>query len=156
MSASELTVVPWTGEVLELEDLSTERIAGLLDETRVFEYDRLRAFKRQLQDALLAVMDTRAEWTLHLPDGTTVSGDSPSRIDVDVDLLIKALERLVIAGTLSEDAAEKALRFREIIEPSASGLKALKKLGGTVAAEIEACEHPSTKPRAVRITRSGS
>lgn len=149
-------VVPYTGEAVDLKGMETDRLAGLLDEVREFEQDRLRDFKRGVQDELLARMDLavsvgdEASWTQRCR-GWTLTADTPSREEWNTNGVLAALDQLVEEKVISREAADGAIRRKP--EVSASGIKTLLRLGGRVAELLGPCRVPSTKPRSVRVER---
>lgn len=153
----ETAVVPYTGEAIVLADTTDAQLAQALDDARLFEQSRLRAFKRELQDELLRRMDAAAArgaqgaWTIR--DGEwKLTGDSPDRTEYDLDELRGVLQSLVYAGLISEDV------LGEVIVPSGwkvakRPLAQLAKLGGVVKDAIKSCELPDSRPRNVTVTR---
>lgn len=156
--AERTALVPWTGELLDLASMSTVGIIDMLDEIHDFEYDRLRALKRQVQDELLARMDHAVasgennHWTVTLGDGRKVSGTPPVQERYAIEPLINTLERLIEEGLLTETAAGNALRVKR--EPNVSGIKSLRKLGGIINQRLAACLEPDPRPRTVTISRN--
>ena len=153
----ETAVVPYTGEAIVLADTTDAQLAQALDDARLFEQSRLRAFKRELQDELLRRMDAAAArgeqgaWTIRDGDWK-LTGDSPDRTDYNIDELRAVLASLVEAGLIGEHL------IREVIVPSGwkvakRPLAQLSKLGGVVKDAIKSCEQPVTRPRNVAVTR---
>lgn len=149
----EVAVVPYTGEALQLKDLPDEKLAQILDEAKVFEYETLRSFKGRVQAELLRRMDEKAEWTIHVP-GYTLEGDSPERSEVDVKALQRELKALVDEGHLTQEVADKATREKKEIVVDRRGLKAVLKLGGEVRKRLAPLEVP-IPTRRVRVTFKG-
>jgi hypothetical protein len=155
--APAIAVVPYTGEAIVLADITDAQLAQAIDDARLFEQSRLRAFKRELQDEVLRRMDAAAAqgaqgaWTVR--DGEwKLTGDSPDRTEYDLDELRGVLQSLVHAGLISEDVVD------EVIVPSGwkvakRPLAQLAKLGGVVKDAIKSCELPDTRPRKVTVTR---
>ena len=154
----ETAVVPYTGEAIVLSYTTDAQLAQALDDARLFEQSRLRAFKRELQDELLRRMDAAAArgeqgaWTIR--DGEwKLTGDSPDRTEYDLEELRGALRvARLCAGLISEDV------LGEVIVPSGwkvakRPLAQLAKLGGVVKDAIKSCELPVTRPRNVTVTR---
>ncbi|MGA2014173.1 MAG: hypothetical protein ABSH51_27060 [Solirubrobacteraceae bacterium] len=152
-----LTVIPYTGEAIVPSDMTVAEIAQALDDARLFEQSRLRAFKRELQDEVLRRMDDAAArgqagaWTIRDGDWK-LCGDSPDRSDYHLDQLRGVLASLTHAGLISQSAVG------EVIVPAGwkvarRPLAQLAKLGGVVKDAIASCEQPVTRPRAVTVTR---
>ncbi|MGA2928718.1 MAG: hypothetical protein ABSG43_22560 [Solirubrobacteraceae bacterium] len=152
-----LVVVPYTGEALVLAEMTAAQLAEAIDDARLFEQSRLRAFKRELQNEVLRRMDGAAAggqqgaWTIRDGDWK-LTGDSPDRSDYNVDELRTVLRSLAEAGLIGERA------IGEAIVPSGwkvarRPLAQLTKLGGTVKDAIVSCEQPVTRPRTVTVTR---
>lgn len=139
---------PATGELVPL-DSPTDVLAQYLAGVREFE-DGLRSAKRQVADELLQRMDHEGTWTVHLP-GITVEGDGPGRVMYDAEELHRRLDDLVDHGHISAAARDKAVEVVTTYKAKAAGVKALHKLGDEVAEAIDACSHPSEKPRQVRV-----
>lgn len=148
----QMTLVPWTGEVIVLRDATNAQLAEALDEVRRFEAEQLKGLKRDLQDEILMRMDHEASWTIRLESGVTLTGDGPNRSEWDVPSLQGVLSALEDEGLVSHEAAAKGIREKVTYEAAAAGLNALLKLGGEVRARIEACRLPSSRPRSVRVT----
>lgn len=137
-------VHPVTGEVIELDQPSGD-LAGWLEEIRDAE-SKLRVFKRDLQDAILARMDRDASWTLREGD-FEISGDGPGRVSYDGDELAEVLAGLVEEGLISAQAAEAACETVTTYKPKARGINALRKLGGSVAEVIDSLAEPVPEER---------
>ena len=141
-------VVPYTGEAIALNAMGDQQLAALLDEIREFTYEHLAGFKRDVQDEILRRMDANAEWTLRTGEWK-LTGDSPARTEFDVNELRAAL---LVAGC-SDELLAKAIVPKTEWVVSRSGLNSLRKLPG-LAAAIESCERPTTRQRAVRVSRA--
>jgi hypothetical protein len=152
-----VAVVPYTGEAVVLADMTSAQLAQALDDARVFEQSRLRAFKRELQNEVLRRMDAaaargeQAAWTVREGEWK-LTGESPDRTDYEVDVLRSVLESLAHARLIAPDA------IGEVIVPSGwkvakRPLAQLTKLGGAVKDAITSCERPVTRPRNVTVTR---
>jgi hypothetical protein len=96
----------FTGEAIDL-DASTEALAKDLLYLRELDNER-KQLVRAVSDELLKRMDKEASWTLHFP-GLDVSGDTKNRREYKPDRLLKVLEELVAEGTITKDAAQKAI-----------------------------------------------
>ena len=91
-----------------------------------------------LGEELVRRMDAKAKWTLNL-DGYKVSAPSPApKVEWDVTALRSTLAALRDQG-IDEDALDAAMDVVVTYKPRTAGLNALKKLGGLVAEQIEAC-----------------
>jgi hypothetical protein len=144
-------VLPNTGEAIVLADMEDRHLALLLDQVRQFESDQLRGFRRQVQEEILGRMDQACSWTVETEE-FKVSGDSPDRVEYDLDKLRIALAALKAEGLIDEEAAEAAIRVKIEYEPAKAGINKLLKRGGRVKEVVLACEVPSQKARAVRLT----
>jgi hypothetical protein len=111
---------PTTGEVLDLATASTGQLARViaeLEETR----RRLAEFERTVEDVLVEHMDREAMFTLHVDDGDShYEVKAPSATAGNTvypeDLLRAELDGLIAAGTITPDAASRALHRRLILE----------------------------------------
>ena len=142
-------VDPRTGEVLALAKAPTDRLAAFLLHARDLEGE-LRAAKAAVSREVHRRMDAEASWTARVGD-YQLTGQSPDRIDYDPDALEAALRRLSQEGAIAESAASAALSRVEILKPRRAGIKALLKLGGTVAEALSACERPVERERTVSV-----
>ena len=127
---------PLTGEAIELT-ADTDMLAHWVDQ--------LRELERQAKEArdligleLLRRMDAKASWTLRAGDFKITAPSPAPKVEWDVDQLRATLADLRDQG-LDEDAIDAALEVVVTYKPRASGLNALKKLGGEVAERIAAC-----------------
>jgi hypothetical protein len=112
---------PVTGEILDLAQESVEGLAGRvvdLQETR----EALAVFDRALSDALLDHLDRGANWTLRVGEPTDdrqieIKAASPSAGTeaYPPDALERELRTLVDRGTISEQAAGKALKRQVVL-----------------------------------------
>jgi hypothetical protein len=144
---------PGTGEVLDPVPASAlldperaaevasrapdEDLAEWLAKARDFTGE-INAGKATVSRELHGRMDVDAEWTRET-DRYKISGESPDRIEYDVDVLRKVLNRLVRAGRISRAAAKKAV-------------KKLLKLGPDVAEAIAEAETPKIGERQIRLS----
>lgn len=157
----EMSVVPYTGEVLVLADMTFAQLGAILDGARTWERAQLRDFKRSLEEEILRRMDANAAagvdgaWTVH-QDGWKVSGSSPNQgVEYDVDTLRAALEQLVADGVIEQEAIDKVI-VPDGYKVAKRPLGQLLKLGGTVRAAIEAVEQPANKTRRVSVSIEAS
>lgn len=152
---TELTVVPFTGEALQLADLSYEQLAEVLASCRDWEREQLQSFKADVQAEVLRRMDERAAtgetgaWTIREGDWK-LTGDSPDRTEYPVDELREALAELAEDGLISPAAVDK------VIVPSGwkvakRALTQLMKIPG-VADRVREVERPVDRPRRVTVT----
>lgn len=148
--APKMLVSPATGEVLELT-APTDELARVLDETRDIE-QQLRGYKQHIADEIHRRMDAEGVWTAHVGD-YTVTGQSPARTTYNAELLRASLAALVLDGTITEDARDRAVTVVETLKVSARGTQALHKLGGAVASVIDESEQPVDTPRRVSVKR---
>jgi hypothetical protein len=118
--STDLTVSPTTGEVLDLTTASTGQLARViaeLGETR----QRLAEYEREVEGVLLEHMDREAMFTLHVDDeGLHFEVKAPSPTAGTTvypeDMLEVELDGLVGAGTITPDAASRALHRRLFLE----------------------------------------
>lgn len=141
-------VSPVTGEAIDLGAHAND-LAHAIDHVRDLEA-QLRNVKRQIADELIARMDRAAAWTL-TADDWKISAPSPSRLEYDAEKLATVLTRLVADGRLDPDAARRAI----VLEPKVkrAGLEAIRRLGGEVRDEVDACGSVSDAPRNVTLKR---
>lgn len=154
-------VVPETGEVLDLNseavllELAQDRpdvLALVLDSLD----DAIRTAQSNrawLAEFILGRMDRDATQTLHAGRFVvTVNGGSDEVETFDVDELRHGLERLVDAGTISAEAAERAVRPK--YEVSKAGLNKLRARGlAEIDAAIAAASTMTTRRRRVSVKR---
>jgi hypothetical protein len=190
-------VHPVTGEILNLSGESIERLAELTVDLQK-DRESIAAFDQALSDALLAHLDRSALWTQRVGEPTDdvqyeLKAPSPTAgtESYPPDRLGSALDDLVGADVISEDAASNALQRRLLLElevpwganlsemakavkdaigitvadvdvkvaraepscrPSASGIKALRKIPGAVATLDEALVTQDPPKRRVKVT----
>lgn len=151
-------VVPYTGEAITVRDMSDEQLAALIDDAKDFAQVQLSPFQRGLKDEALRRMDEaaargeRSAWTFRAGPWK-VEGESPDRTDYDVDETKRVLLDLATRGLIDE-AAVKTVIVPKGWQVSKSGIKQLTKLGGEVKEALEACAHPSTRPRNLSVSRA--
>jgi hypothetical protein len=141
-------ITPLTGEVVLL-DSPTDTLADWLHRIRQAEAD-IRDAKRTVTLELLDRMDREARWTARI-GGFEIKGDGPGAVDYDAERLRTELHLLVQAGEITETAMDEAVEIVQTYKAKARGINALRKLGGRVAAAIDACAHPSTRDRRVTV-----
>jgi hypothetical protein len=105
-----------TGELLSVRDASTEQLAEFTTNCQQVKQE-IGDAERVVSDELLDRLDKSASWTqrvgsyeLKAPSPTAGTETYPP------DMLRDALVRLVDAGTISVDAASKALQRRLVLE----------------------------------------
>jgi hypothetical protein len=141
---------PVTGQILELAKMSERDLGEFLDAAKL-HVGLVREAQRAVKDEVLRRMDRACEWTIHAKGGFEISGDAPGRTTYDVEVLRRELAGLVKNGTISKEARDRALKRETVYKPVASGINALRKLGGEVAKSIERAERAAEKPRDVRV-----
>lgn len=152
----ELAVVPYSGEALELADMTFDQLAAVLDAARQFEQVDMRTFKGQVQEEVLRRMDANAlegvtgAWTVHVDDWT-IQGDSPNKTEYPVDAVKRVLKALVDEGKIGQPAMDTII-VPERYKVAKRALEQLLKLGGEVAERIKAVEQPVTR-RYVNLKR---
>jgi hypothetical protein len=147
-----------SGELLDVREAPTERLARFLDDIAELT-GQLGEARSAAEREVLARMDAEASWT-------TVAGEfqlqAPSpeagMSYYDPDALHEALVALGRRGLIGRQAARAALKTDITVERNAQqrGIKALLSLGGEVAAAIAGCQRRREQPprRAVRVRRA--
>lgn len=145
---------PVQGELVPI-DAPSERLGRLLEDVRELE-SNLRVAKRHVSEELLRRMDARANWTLR--EGPfEISGQSPApKVEYDAQRLLSVLRALADDGVIDPAAVEGAVKETVDYKPVVRGINALKKLGGQVAREIDACGQEVTRERRVQVKRAGA
>jgi hypothetical protein len=73
-----------------------------------------------------------------------VTAPSPApKVEWDTERLRETLAGLVIDGTIATEAAEAALERVVTLKPRATGINALRKLGGDVEQRLDECCSPA-------------
>lgn len=154
-TADEVTLIhPTSGEVLDLHTASTLDLAHWRHAVREWE-DNARQAKKLVDAEILDRMDRRGEWTVH-EDGFDLVGSSPEPSDsYDAEALQAGLAELVDVGLIDEDAASAAVEIVTTLKPNRSRISKLRKLGGRVAAVIEAATTQVPKDRRVNVKKAG-
>ena len=139
-------VHPVTGELL---DLSSESLEQLADRDRELQAHRgrLDEFAEALSDALLAHLDSAAEWTQRVGDPTggfqyEIKAASPTAGTEGYleDVLEEKLQALIAAETVKPSAASKALKRHLLLTlavPWTADLEDLARAVGDPEAVIE-------------------
>jgi hypothetical protein len=144
---------PATGEIIAVHDAADEQLARFLDEIRDYEL-RLREAKAIVNRELLTRLDHDGRWTRHA-GAFTLSAPSPAPGETfDAEKLRDALFELAGEGELTVDAVHRAIRTEVVYTPVAGELKALRKLGGPVAAAIDAHATRMERKRYVKVERA--
>lgn len=156
-------VVPDTGEVLDLaSEASLLELAADRPDVLALVLESIDEAIRTAQDNrawlagfLLERMDRDATQTLHAGRYVvTVNGGSDEVETFDVDELRHGLERLVAAGTISAEAADRAVRAK--YEVSKAGLNKLRARGlADIDAEIAKASSMAPRRRRVSVKRGG-
>lgn len=142
-------VTPLTGEVVVL-DSATNVLADWLHRVRQAEAD-LRDAKRAVSGELLTRMDKDAVYTARL-GGFEVKGDGPSPVvEYDAERLRTELHLLVRDEVITERAMDNAVEIVQTYKAKANGINALHKLGGRVAAVIDACKREVPRDRRIAV-----
>lgn len=145
-------VHPQSGELLDLSTAKSGEIAAWIEAIRDWE-SSARAARQFASAELHERMDRAASWTLR--DGVyEVKGESPERVEYDVDELRRVLDALRDSGKITADAAAGAIKEEVVYKASKRGINALLKLGGAVADAVRSCERPNERPRRVTVSRS--
>lgn len=144
-----LAVNPASGEVVNL-DGATDELGRALLEVRELE-GMLRSYKARIGEEILGRMDREGVWTANLP-GLKITGSSPDRVVYDGEALRDELARLVRSGEITVEAAGRCVEVVTTYKPSARHLKALRKIGGTVAEAIDRHTRRDDSPRRVSVS----
>jgi hypothetical protein len=149
-----LTVVsPITGELIQL-DADDATLAGYLADVREHE-SLLREAKTLVGSELLRRMDAAATWTIHLPNSVTITAPSPAPGEEFDELALRtALLELADEGVITPSAVDRAVEPVVTYKTHAVGIRALRKLGGRVAAVVDFHARPVEKRRYVTVDRS--
>lgn len=118
--ASELQVIDAHGELLDIRESSTERLARAVTDLNDVR-DRLRDVEAAVSEEILRRLDQRAEWTIRVDDDDTryeIKAPSPaagteSYPERDLEA---ALGKLISDGVISAAGAEQALRRMLAVE----------------------------------------
>lgn len=142
-------VHPDTGEIITPES-PPEKLGAFIADIRSHESE-IRELKQVASRWLIAQMDKAASWTLTVP-GLKLSAPSPQPVEeFDGPALREALLDLVDEGVLSIEAVDKAVETVVKYEPRKSGINALRKRGGRVAAVVDAHAREVEKARYVSV-----
>jgi len=139
-----------TGELIDLAEVSTDRLGAFLASTRELEAE-LRAAKAEVSREVHRRMDAEARWTVRAGP-YKLSGQSPDRSEYDGEELARALRRLVRRGLITREAAANACERVVSHRPRKQGIAALLKLGGEVAEAIRPCERAVESERRVSVS----
>lgn len=143
---------PLTGEVLNVKDAPTDVLGEALEHLRLVGQE-VQSFRRRVVDEVLERMDREATWTVELPTGHKLTGQSPALRDVeDPQKLWVALGRLVAEGVITREAVDAAIGTKVEWTVSAAGLNKLRKIDAA-AQVIREHEVLRTKPRNVQIVQ---
>jgi len=146
-----------SGELIDLREASTDRLARFLDEAAEL-VSLVNEAKAQVDREVLRRMDAEATWTARA-GAFELRAPSPEAgmTYYDEQALEEVLDGLVERGLVSEPAAAAALEVETKVErkPRQGGIKALLRIGGEVAEAVAACERRREEPprRSVRVRR---
>jgi len=146
-----------SGELIDVRESSTDRLARFLDEATEL-VSLMSEARAQVDRELLRRMDAEATWTARVGD-FELRAPSPEAgmTYYDPEALEDALDGLVERGLVCEQAAAAALQVETNVErtPKRRGIAALLRLGGEVAEAVAACERRREEPprRSVRVRR---
>lgn len=143
---------PATGEELDLAEAPVATLAELRDAIRAGEEDQ-RIAKQALDAELHRRMDFENTLTLRI-DGWVITGKPADAVEWDVPALKAALEQLVAADVISEDAARRALEPTVVLKPRAGELKKLS-TKPAVAGVFASCRRVVPQPRRATVKRAG-
>lgn len=137
-------VDPESGEIVHRSDVAA--VARL--HRKISEIERqFREAKRWATDALLEVMDERAEWTLHV-GAMKITAPSPdaAAVDWDLDELAK------LEGLLPSDRYGELVQQVVTLKPVTKKLQTAAKAGGEIGAIIRRAERRTPRARYVRVS----
>jgi hypothetical protein len=145
---AEGVVDPATGELCALADLpdaALVRVLGLIQFHIDGHLSALFEAKRYLGGEAVERMDRGGKWTMHA-EGVEVRAPSPTAgtVEWDAVLLERILDELIEQGVLDRAAKGRAVRQEIVLKVDKRGVDALLKIGGEVAARINAAR--SIKP----------
>lgn len=138
-----------SGELIDLTEATTDRLAEVLLTTRELEAE-LRSAKALVSREVHRRMDREAKWTARV-GGYELRGQSPERVEYDPEELGRRLRVLRRSGLVSPAACRNALERVVSARPRKAGIRALLKLGGEVAEAVCACERPVESERRVSV-----
>lgn len=143
---------PVTGEVLTLAS-PDEDLGGYLEDLREFE-SLLREHKALVNRELLARLDKRRNWTLHLEGGLKLSAPSDEPDEKwDAAGLYQALCELADEELITMEAVNAAVEMITVFKVRKTGINALRKNPRLAETVNRFCE-PSEKKRYVSVSRS--
>jgi hypothetical protein len=145
-----------SGELIDLREASTDRLARFLDETAEL-LSLVKEARAQVDREVLRRMDEEATWTARVGSFELRAPSPEAGMTYhDADALEEALDDLVERGLVSEQAATAALEVETRVERKTrqGGIRALLRLG-EVAEAVAACERRREEPprRSVRVRR---
>lgn len=155
MTGMEIVTVPHTGEYLDLPNETDSKLAEVLTEVRDLE-SRLRELKAGIQDEFHRRMDKSRLYTLHLPGGMKVTGQSDALKSVwDGAELERVLEEMAAGGEIEADVIGRTVEELPVVyKVDARGVAALLK-SPTLAPRIEACRRlVAPEGRRISVSRS--
>ncbi|HEY1690020.1 MAG TPA: hypothetical protein VGF95_14290 [Solirubrobacteraceae bacterium] len=139
-----LVIHPATGELLDLDQASTDQLGHWLLDARELD-QRVREEKRAVTQEILARMDREARHTFHGSD-LELKGDGPKiPTEYDATPLRAELQEFVDGQVISPEALDRAIEVQEVLKPRAEGLNALRALGGPIAECVERHAHPKER-----------
>ncbi len=146
-----------SGELIDLREASTDRLARFLDEAAEL-VSLVGEARAQAEREVLRRMDEEATWTARVGDFELRAPSPEAGMTYwDEEALEEVLDDLVERGLVSEQAAAAALEVETTVErkPKRGGIGALLRLGGEVAEAVAACERRREEPprRSVRVRR---
>jgi hypothetical protein len=129
--------------IADVRDADDEALTVFLD--RLKTLGSIATEARTIAGAeLTSRMDRRGAWTLRAAGGLKAAAASPTAgTEVWDDKALKAaVDDLVDEGLIEREAADAAIKYETpepVLKRKASGVLALVRLGGAVAAAVEAC-----------------
>ena len=144
---------PASGEVIQLAEATTTRLAALIDDSRDLE-SRVREMKRAVTGELCRRLDDEATLSVRL-GGWKVTAQNPEVTAYDGPALFDALHALVDQDIITLAAAEKAVEITTDYLVHANGVKALWNTAKPpVRSAIAECRTVTANPqRRVTVTR---
>jgi hypothetical protein len=148
----ELTVIPFTGEAVDLASAGIDDLARLLADVKEYQ-SRLSEARSLLSREVLRRQDQAAKWTTPAGGYVLKSASPAPGEEFDALALREDLLGLVDEGALSIQAVDAAVETIVTYKARKSGVNALRKLGGVVAQIVDRHARPVEKARYVSVVR---
>ena len=138
-------VDPIAGELLDLKELPTGRLAATRLRIKQWEAAELREVKDAIDAELTSRVRAENVKTLHVEGGLEIKvvSQSPKATDVYDAIPLKAtLDAFVEEGLITRAAADRAVKTEVTYKPVVNELKKMKGLSDDIRERIEAHEKP--------------